>query len=594
MIVKTPQGKIFSFLKKKNDFLIINVKYSSGYSKGTVGVFSKIYNINPNEIIELDKGTKTLIQYSQDYSHFLVSSYENMKLLESIYPININFTDFIRLDISGGIKGKFIYINSTNEITKIKLFKNEFAYRTFYYNDYIKSYFDNYGPDSLFMRIISQSSDLTLNNKYIYGLKEEYYLYKKRYYGNIDFYQYNKKLDAFSDLTQFNTPYYKNLNDFHLINKDLIIISGFQFFTFFNTYDSLLEFYLQKVNDSNHITINQRMFKFQNLVKILNENKKYYLDFTVDHLIKLDNKYLDAEVTFIDSNGTEYILNNSNKVIRDLKGDNITVISNKKALIYFYKKINDFSKIEELNFDKSQTGKIMKFNIININNDSETMNINIIKDFGFSGYYQMINENSWIKVSGNENIFTVYIENLYDKLENEDLYENEGEKFLIYIDSINKDKFEISNITYVDNLLSIKNKYNFQLIPANSSGVIILDIINNINYRYYQFKMCKSKEIEFQIEYSNSDPYKETINESKIIKINKYISNEIIIHSFNSDNEFIFLYSLNPFFFDYSYGNYKILSIFEIKKNVLQIKFDSISDGVGKYYVLIAKKRCIK
>lgn len=232
----------------------------------------------------------------------------------------------------------------------------------------------------------------------------------------------------------------------------------------------------------------------------------------------------------------------------------------------------------------------MKFNIININNDSETMNINIIKDFGFSGYYQMINENSWIKVSGNENIFTVDIENLYDKLENEDLYENEGEKFLIYIDSINKDKFEISNITYVDNLLSIKNKYNFQLIPANSSGVIILDIINNINYRYYQFKMCKSKEIEFQIEYSNSDPYKKTINESKIIQLNKYISKEIIIHSFNSDNEFIFLYSLNPFFFDYSYGNYKILSIFEIKKNVLQIKFDSISDGVGKYYVLIAKK----
>ena len=107
------------------------------------------------------------------------------------------------------------------------------------------------------------------------------------------------------------------------------------------------------------------MFKFQNLVKILNENKKYYLDFTVDHLIKLDNKYLDAEVTFIDSNGTEYILNNSNKVIRDLKGDNITVISNKKALIYFYKKIND-TKIIEIEFDKNQTNKVMKFNITNI------------------------------------------------------------------------------------------------------------------------------------------------------------------------------------------------------------------------------------
>ena len=141
------------------------------------------------------------------------------------------------------------------------------------------------------MRIISQSSDINLKVFFIYGLKEEYYLYKKRYYGNIDFYQYNKELNAFSDITKFETPYYKNLDEYNLLNNDLLIISGFKLFTFFNTYDSLLEFYLQKVNDSNHITINQKMFKYQNLVKILNENKKYYLDFTVDHLIKLDNKY---------------------------------------------------------------------------------------------------------------------------------------------------------------------------------------------------------------------------------------------------------------------------------------------------------------
>ena len=97
----------------------------------------------------------------------------------------------------------------------------------------------------------------------------------------------------------------------------------------------------------------------------------------------------------------------------------------------------------------------------------------------------MISEKSWIKLSGNKNIFTVYIENLYDKLENEDLYENEGEKFIIYIDSINKERFEIINITYIDNLLSFKNKYNFQLIPANSSGVIILNFLKNI-YKFYQ------------------------------------------------------------------------------------------------------------
>ena len=265
------------------------------------------------------------------------------------------------------------FTENINETTKIKLFTYELPSGTSQFNlyddDYIKNYLDDYGPDSLFMRILSQSSDLMLKTFFLYGLKEKYYLYKKRYYGNIDFYQYNKELDAFSNKSQLEIPYYQNLNEYNLINNDLLIISGYQLFTFFNSYNSLIDFYFQKVNDSTHITINQKMFKYQNLVKILNENKKYYLDFTVDHLIKLDNKYLDTQVTFIDSNETEYILNNSNKVIRNLKGNNITVISTKKALLYFYKKINDFSNIEELNFDKSQKGKIMKFNITNIKND---------------------------------------------------------------------------------------------------------------------------------------------------------------------------------------------------------------------------------
>ena len=207
----------------------------------------------------------------------------------------------------------------------------------------------------------------------------------------------------------------------------------------------------------------------------------------------------------------------------------------------------------------------------------------------------MISEKSWIKLNGNKNIFTVYIENLYDKLKNEDLYENEGEKFIIYIDSINKEKFEISNIIYIDNLLSIKNKYNFQVVPANSSGNII--VIKYFYYMSYQFMMCKSKEIKFKIETSEGDsypistkeyPYKATINESKLIHLNTFHYNEILIHSFESDNEFLFLYSLKKNFYDYPF-NYEILSIFEIKKNHVQIKF-RVLDEVAKYYVLVAKK----
>jgi hypothetical protein len=228
-------------LKKKNDYLIIKREHERvGNNKGTVGVFSRIYNIEPDQIIEIDKGTKTLVKYSKEESgsYFLVSSYENMKKLENYYPIDVNFTDFIKIYYSSS-NMHLIYVDSTNEITKIKLFNTDFSYDkmqfNFYYNENIKSYFDDYGPDSLFMRIISQSSDLMLKIYYIYELKEKYYLYKKRYYGNIEFYQYNKELDAFSNISQFETPYYQNLNEYNLINNDLLIISGFQLFTFFNT-----------------------------------------------------------------------------------------------------------------------------------------------------------------------------------------------------------------------------------------------------------------------------------------------------------------------------------------------------------------------
>ena len=41
------------------------------------------------------------------------------------------------------------------------------------------------------------------------------------------------------------------------------------------------------------------------------------------------------------------------------------MISTQKALLYFYKKISD-TKIIEIEFDKNQTNKVMKFNITNI------------------------------------------------------------------------------------------------------------------------------------------------------------------------------------------------------------------------------------
>ena len=602
------QKNIFSF-EKENDYLIIKVKYYTyDVEKGILGIFSKSYSINFDETIEIDEGKKGIIlNFPEAYDEcFLASSNENMILLKNSFPMLAESTDFIVFPRYMRTEDKITYINSSNKKTKIKLFKsnytndfflNYYRFNFYYYNDYIKNKLDKYGPDSLFTRNISQSSFLIREIIYIYGLKENYYLYTKKYYGNNEFYQYNKELDAFSDINQFITPYYHNFENYNLLNDNLLIISGYKLFTFYNTYDSLIDCYFQKVNDSAHISINENMLENGNLVKLLNKNKNYTLDFTVDHLIKLDNNFLGAEVIFIDNNGIEYILNNSTKVIRDLKGDGITVKSTEKALVYFYKKINDFSQIEEINFDTSQKGKIMKFNITNIKNDSEYVRFNLIKDIGFSGYYPMLYKDSWDVIQGNQNIFTIYIENLYDKIEKEDLYESEGEKFIIYIESFNKEKYKIGQITYVDNLITAKNKFNFEVIPANFTGVLILDVFR-IRKKYYQFMMCKSKKIDFKIESSNGIffeddhpieyPFKKTINNDSTIIVYKY-SNEILIHSFESDNEFLFSYSLDSFFSDAFY-KYSILSIFETKKNILRITFKPITNNKEIYYILLAKK----
>jgi hypothetical protein len=196
----------------------------------------------------------------------------------------------------------------------------------------------------------------------------------------------------------------------------------------------------------------------------------------------------------------------------------------------------------------------------------------------------MLNQRNWEEVNINENKdVTIYVDNYYDKIEN-DLYENE--KYIIYIFEtinesdipvLNSQNYKISDITYNNNLLTPGNKYNFEVIPPNSEGSLILSLKNKPNI-IYQFITCKSKEIKFKVENSNAlfkkedYPYQATINQSKIISLDLN-DNEILSHSFTSDNEFLFIYFiLNKF---ESYGNYG----YENKEYSIE-SFEKISDNL--------------
>jgi len=602
------EGKFFSkTIYSDDDYLILNIEDGEGIYTNFIHI------VNYNDIIdgktltfEYDKGTYGIISRSSYFydNFYIISNSKNMVFFDKGYPLK-NFSNIIF--IKELPYDSYIYVNSTKEKTIIKgnVYKKVENFNLILNKDLVY-FMDKYGPDSMFMRTNSHSVDFIKNSSYLFDIEENYYLYVKKYYGNTDIYKYNKELNTMSNFTQFQDPIssYDNPYGYNSINNKLITLSGCNFFTFHMNYNSLFDFFIQKVDDLSIVDINSNMFKFNNLVKLFNPNKKYYLNFTVDHLIKLDNNFLDAEVKFNDSNGQIRILNKSNKIIKDLGGNNISFISDKQVLIYFYKKIPNYSDSNVIVFDSKQNGKNIKFKITN-NNNGNNLTLLLAKDFGFEGYYPMLNQKNWEELKINNKEITIYADNYYDKIEY-DLYEDE--KYIIYIFEtidesnipiLNSNNYKISDITYISNLLTPGNKYNFEVIPSNSEGSLILSTKNKPNI-VYQFITCKSKEIKFKVENSNNlfksgnYPYQQTINESKTISLNLN-DNEILSHTFSSNDEFLFIYFIlnkyEQYEYDYENKEYSINSFEKISDNLFRLEFTpAYIDSNDKYYIIISKK----
>jgi hypothetical protein len=253
-------------------------------------------------------------------------------------------------------------------------------------NDDLNNYFDKYQSDSIFKRSIIYNNNKDFKSQYFFDIREKYYLYIKKYFGFSNAYKYNHELNLMFDFMYFknNAQFYQNSIDYKLINNELLIVSGQQLYTLTINYNSLLDFYIQKVDDCDYIQINTELYPTGNLVKLLNGNKKYYLNFTVDHIIMLGNEFENAEVTFKNEIGESFTLNKEKRIIKDLTGDNISIISTEKAFIYFYKRIPDYSEEGTIVFDKSQKNKILKITIQN--KRSNNLNIVLAKDFCLKGY----------------------------------------------------------------------------------------------------------------------------------------------------------------------------------------------------------------
>ena len=559
------------------DYIIIKILQAYGDRENILFTFDN-YKLGTNDaLLEIPKGQTggILIKHSSNegINHLILSTNNNMQILEYKTIQSNNYTN--KIIITDYSHDYFIYVKATSEESKIKVYQYEtesFSPEISEYqlvtNKDLKYYLDIFGPDSLFMRTNTISSQFKYNITYLFDIQEKYYLYIKKYSGSMEIYKNNKELNVISNYMEYKRIPRTIINDdnYKSVTNQLLIIEGYYFFIYFMEYNNLFDLYLQKVNDNNYININPKMFPCNNLVKLLNE-KEYYINFELDHLIKLDNNFLDAVVTFTDTDGKEYHLNNETRVIKDLKGTGIKLTTNKKALIYFYKRIENYSNSSVVIFDKNQKRKNMQFNITNT--EEGEIKIYIAKDFGFEGYYPMLSNKSYLYVetyyNNNPETATIYIDNIYDT-SNYEPYESDGEKYIIYIfdsfengiPTFNADKYIIDNITYTDNLLTPNNIYNFEFIEPNKTGSVVLNAQNKYGITY-QFIKCKpyssrDEKMKITIYSSNKDidygrhPMEinlkyDSSNIQDDLRLN--YENQILYHTFETNTKYLFIYSFS-------------------------------------------------
>ena len=591
----------------KNDYYL-SIKLNNKTKKylGFILFFTEIHKIYEEDIVkQIDKGVNALLYIYKSYLSIgiISSSNANIKFLKS-YD---NYTDKIILK---NIEESIIYLNSSESQTILNFnFYNDTSNEFYQYNLLMDKDINNHlttlNNSNFFIRKNTLNEIPKFYSFYFYDLKEVYYIYIKKYFGKTNLYHlYDENKDSSIPIRNiFNPISHYDEKNYKIINNQFFNLTHYHFFTFFNNPDSLFDFYIQKANDSDYREINMDTNKYsRNLVKLL-ESKYYHIKFELNHLIKLDSNFLNSTVYFFKNKSTKYLLDKKDKTVY-IKGNDIVVETDKIALIYFYEKIENFNDKSVIEFDKNQKGKNMKLKIFNKN--KYNIKLAIAKDFGFKEYYPMINYDDLEMITiPFEYSIDLYIENYYDILET-DIYESEGEKYYIYLFQIqdnnklillNDDNVEISTPVYFDAITKLNNKFNFNIIPKGNHN-LILETTNKFNYINYQFIKCFNDFINFNVNFSNY-----TNNEKHIIDTNTLISkkiekdkyNQTLIHNFESNNEFLFLYdfsnknSSDKYDFERN-ENYGIKYLNLNSKNILSIGFIPVYKYYTEYFIIVAKK----
>ena len=470
----------------------------------------------------------------------LTTFYSEGKYMRLIKDDNISdIYDFI-------IQNSFsipIYIEKYNKDIKIKIktYKPRYSFFIALNDNLIKNYISQLSENPINDFLLDANQPFPLNirvnfdyfmifdfiNFYLYKAETNIIIYIKNFYGQSEFFECNADSIDKNDLSIITKPLNNCKNKESILNK-VYNLDGTKLITGYLGYNSFFDIYLD-INDNNtNIKLSTLGNGFlNNSAKYLKKEIEYTLDFSANHLVKLDPGF-NAEISIYDNDGKNFKIDSENPTA-EIQGNNLKIKSNNNAMVYFYSKLTfGFNQIKI----EPEKGKNIEINI--------KRKIMFAIDFGFEGY--ILNDIFSLSASSIEN-GKYYLENIYEKLKTKLV---KGEYLYLYYTGLyGDDNFEISYDNY--NLNNPNNEYIFNVIPKNAENKTL--IINNyfMNSIIFQINFCKSPH-DIKMFYQTSNSVEElsfVFNSQKRKNVQKLNKLPLKLR-FESKEDFVFSYS----FFD--------------------------------------------
>ena len=554
-------------------FIIIlvfpNLNYElKTYENSVIGCSNKIYiNKGINEEIVISSGENAFIIIDNNNDdNSLKKYYNNLRVVKS-QNNNIALVDYKNsydklhdslISNSKDNHSNFIYIDKSQVNNIIQFYYYEPRYSYFYAlnNESLKNrtkIMKEKGYNSYFKRHNSELGDFhDIFNKMTFDIEDKINIYFKKYYGYSNIYEINLESYYINDLLFLTKPTKTYENEKSILNQ-LISLKSNKLYSGFLDYQTLYDIYIDIDNEDYIVKMQKEDNPFNNLIKLFKPNINYILDFEVNHLIKLDPNF-NSEVTITDSERT-IILNKNNPTTKEIKGNNVQIITNSNAILYFYNSISSLTSTSEIykNMFQYEIEPLNEKNLflnIRIIGDSYDHYIHYSIDVGFKGYTPLVSDDFYFNEEGCGNYFNLYFQNYYDKLKTGLV---EGEKLFVYYYIESDDPQSISTINtpkYYSSLENI-NDHTFLVIPPNTEEeeekALIIDFYGKKKLSMQAHYCPNNDGTKPILEIYELDGFDDTIEleDSKIYFIDNW-ADFVYQLVFISSNEFVFSY----FFYD--------------------------------------------